>query len=74
MITGESLCPRKSLILMRIDRSIVYPRTSDTATQRTSLDSLLGVGRPARDRVICLHKADCCNCHRSAPPRRRQRR
>ena len=37
MITGESLRSRKSLMRMRIDRSIVYPWTSDTGTQRTSL-------------------------------------
>ena len=47
MITGESLRARKSLMRMRIDRSIVYPGTSDAGTQRTSLDSLLGVGCPA---------------------------
>src|ERR1700722_14366471 len=52
MITGESLGARKSLMRMRIDRSIVYPGTSDTGTQRTSLDSLLGVGRPARGRAV----------------------
>ena len=44
MITGESLRARKSLMRMRIDRSIVYPWTS--------LDSLLGVGRPARGRAV----------------------
>jgi hypothetical protein len=34
---------------MGIERSIVYSRASDAGTQRTSLDSLLGVGCPAND-------------------------
>ena len=37
---------------IRIDRSIVYVRTSETGTQRISLDSLLGVGRPLRARAV----------------------
>jgi hypothetical protein len=34
------------LMRMRIDWSIVYPGTSVAGIQRTSLDSLLGVGCP----------------------------
>jgi hypothetical protein len=41
--TGDSHRAKKSLVQMRIARSIVYPRTSDAGTQRTSLESLLGV-------------------------------
>jgi hypothetical protein len=37
---------------MRIDRSIVYRGTSDAGIQRTSLDSLLGVGCPLRGRAV----------------------
>ena len=59
MITGESLRARKSLMRMRIDRSIVYPWTSDTGTQWTSLDSLLGVGRPARGRAVRTMENSC---------------
>ena len=38
---------------MRIDRSIVkLEHRSDAGTQRTSLDSLLGVGCPASGRAV----------------------
>jgi len=37
---------------MRIDRSIAYPTASAAGTQRTSLDSLLGVGRPPTARAV----------------------
>jgi hypothetical protein len=39
----------------RIDRSIVYPKTSDAGTQRSSLDLLLGVGHHGHHgtRVLC---------------------
>ena len=37
---------------MRIDRSMVYSESSDAGTQQTSLDSLLGVGSPARGRAM----------------------
>jgi hypothetical protein len=40
------------LIRIRIDRSIVYRATSAAGAQRTSLDSLLGVGRPLRGRAV----------------------
>jgi hypothetical protein len=39
---------------MRIDRSIVYPGISDAGIQRTSLDSLLGVGCENALRVFVL--------------------
>ena len=44
---------------MRIDRSIVYPWTSDTGIQRTALDSLLGLGRPARGRAVSTTENSC---------------
>ena len=59
MITGESLRARKSSMRMRIDRSIVYPETSDTGTQRTSLDSELGVGWPPRARAVSTIENSC---------------
>jgi hypothetical protein len=37
---------------IRIDRSIVYSRISEADAQRTSLDSLLGVGCPATRRAV----------------------
>jgi hypothetical protein len=50
-MTGD---PRtsKSLMRMRIERSITYPTASDAWTQRTSLDSLLGVGFPSMARAV----------------------
>ena len=59
MITGESLRARKSLMRMRIDRSIVYSAISDTGTQRTWLDSLLGVGCRARGRAVSTMENSC---------------
>ncbi len=44
---------------MRIERSIVYPGTSDAGTQRTSLDSLLGVGCPLRGRAVSTMENSC---------------
>lgn len=41
---------------MRIDRSIAYPTASVGGTQRTSLDSLLGVGCPLQG---CAQVGDC---------------
>jgi len=46
VITGGSLRDRKSLMRMRMDRSIVYRGNSDAGTQRTSLDSLLEMSPP----------------------------
>jgi hypothetical protein len=43
----------------RIDLSIVYPETDDVGTQRTSLDSLLGVGCPARRRAVSTMENSC---------------
>ena len=50
--TGDVLPAWKSLMRMRIDRSIAYPTASADGTQRTSLYSLLGVGCPLRARAV----------------------
>jgi hypothetical protein len=44
---------------MRIDGSIAYEMTSGVGTQRTSLDSLLGVGCPARGRAVSTMENSC---------------
>jgi hypothetical protein len=44
---------------VRIDWSIVHPWTSDTGTQRASLDSLLGVGCPARGCAVSTMENSC---------------
>ena len=44
---------------IRIDRSIVYSRICDAGTQRTSLDSLLGVGCPAKGRAVKTMENSC---------------
>ena len=51
-MTGDPLRVRKSLMRMRIDRSIVWPDSSAAGTQRTSLDSLLGVWLSGHGRVM----------------------
>jgi len=58
-MTGDLSPARKSLMRMRIDRSIVYPATSAAGTQRTSLDSLLGVGCPLRARPVSTIENSC---------------
>ncbi len=52
VMTGDFLRARKSMIRMRIDRSIAYPTASAAGTYRTSLDSLLGVSCPFRARAV----------------------
>ena len=47
-----------------MERSIVYSRTSATGTQRTSLDSLLGVGWPLSGRAVSTME----NSWRTSPP------
>jgi hypothetical protein len=59
VIAGDSLRARKSLMRIHLERSIVYPRTSDAGTQRTSLDSLLGVGSPARGLAVSTMENSC---------------
>jgi hypothetical protein len=57
--TGSLPGVRKSLMRMRIDRSIACLETSETGTQPTSLDSLLGVGCPARARAVSTIENSC---------------
>jgi hypothetical protein len=51
-MTGDPLGVKKSLMRMRIDRSIVWPDGSVAGTQRTSLDSLPGVWLSGHGRVM----------------------
>jgi hypothetical protein len=59
LTAGESLCARYSLMRIRIDRSIVYSRISDTRTQRTSPDSLLGVVCPPSGLAVRTTENSC---------------
>jgi hypothetical protein len=59
VITDDSLSDRKSLMRMRIDRSIVQPGRSGAGTQRTSLDSLLGIGFPLSGRPVMTMENSC---------------
>ena len=50
--TGLLPGSKKSLMRICIERSIAYWDSSGLGTQRTSLDSLLGVGCPLRARAV----------------------
>jgi hypothetical protein len=50
-VTTDDSASEEALMRMRIDRSIVHPRTSEAGTQRTSLDSMLGVNCPVVGRA-----------------------